>query len=221
MRQAGDERVDRRQAGDERVDRRVSQVCKLAYTARRKLELWVQESETFTIQSKQYETLGFHEGVGMLLHLGQFDINGEGRLTSAEYQDFCDSTQDMMTHLLGHISNLLVISTLILSISVPIMLTSVSRVSLGVALNATEGMTESIHGPGTALYGFLDQPASMLSFHSLECIFLSLSSLFACQGLIDGTELYATFSLYLPDVLSRLQLLVDKSNLHVRCCRFV
>ena len=79
----------------------MERVCKMGYEARRKLERFCDLAE-FSIAAPEFEELGFHEGVGLLLQVGRADIEGQGNLTKEQFHEFCDSGRELLNHFLGH-----------------------------------------------------------------------------------------------------------------------
>ena len=71
---------------------------------------------------KEYTKVGEHEGCGVLLLLAKLDVNGVGRIVEDEMKDFHIEVERMAESHLGFASTAMIVSTLSLSITVPLIL---------------------------------------------------------------------------------------------------
>ena len=164
--------------------------------------------EEVRITSGPHDKLGSHESIGLLLLLAKLEPENP---TDAQINDYLQASETGVCRVLEFISTCLVILTLCLSIEAPLMVYTLmtfdpADVSLGGCSKHTSGYwggTDTCEA--LPFYLRWTNPQVAHGLHWAECVFMSLSLVYAFRGINLGFMLYSSFALYLPEMEDKLQ----------------
>ena len=217
------------------VDRQ-TRVCALARTARTKLAEWVatplpeglvpgmraheleQKPELQKAMKdlfmgawfKAYGKVGEHEGCGIILIIARIDPRGTGEVTESEIQQLWHDVEARAEHVLGYITTIMIVSTLSLAVTVPLMIWPLSTFDGSVDSETYKSVSLGGGWPGgTDLYAAWLDSRALAAVHWFETIFLSISIYNAVKGTLVGMVLYSNIAIYAPDSESKLYSMYD------------
>lgn len=154
---------------------------------------------------KAYGKVGEHEGCGIILIIARVDPQGTGDISRSELEQLNRNVENRAENVLGFITTIMIVSTLSLAVTVPLIIWPLST-SDGVVDNRPQ-FSPSLGGgwPGGAEWyaAWLGSPA-LAVVHWFEIICLSSSIYIAISGTITGMVLYSNMAIYAPDTQSKL-----------------
>ena len=171
----------------------------MAKEAREKLAPWA-DGDDFEkpahIFAKNFELLGTHDGVGVWLRIAHLDVKGTGRVTDNEAQAFYEDMDQFVDGILGFLTNCMVISTLVLSISIP----------LAVFGTSTFAPSSDQSALSDTFAGWAGNLRVLHVLHWIDSALLSSSLACATWTLFKSNNCYSSLALYMPDAESKMRM---------------
>ena len=150
-----------------------------------------------------YHDLGEHEGCGIMLMIAKLDVHGEGIIKPEDLKQLWRDVETHTENVLGFVTTVMVVATLALSVTVPLVLwphdsPDVEAASLGANWPWLRAWYDS----------WMKSPA--LPFvHWAETILLSASIGLSIFGASNGLFIYSNLAIYATDAESKLYCMYD------------
>ena len=158
---------------------------------------------------KAYHKVGEHEGCGILLLIAKLDPRGSGHLEPEVVHRFFKDIESTAENVLGFATTLMVVSTLSLSVVVPLMLWPHNT--------ASDVHNTASLGGGWPYTG--DWISAWLSSNAMPVVGWCESLAFAasvynsCVGTLIGMTVYTNLAIYAPDSESKMYWLFDNVDM--------
>lgn len=180
---------------------RNARLCELAAEAREKLRPWaLQPSGATSTFDPLYEPCGGQEGVGGLLRIAALDPTGSGQLTDAEADKFLAESSQLFEDIIHALNLSALVAALAFTVAVPLAVLNLDGLSTFDTADASLGGARSPtwyqRWHGARLLHASHWTGNILLALSIYCSFNAISTCFM---------LMPTYSIYLPDVESRLR----------------
>ena len=152
---------------------------------------------------RAYHDLGEHEGCGIMLMIAKLDVHGEGIIKPEDLKQLWRDVETHTENVLGFVTTAMVVATLALSVTVPLVLwphdsPDVEAASLGANWPWLRAWYDS----------WMKSPA--LPFvHWAEAILLSGSIGLSMSAAIRGLIIYSNLAIYATDAESKLYCMYD------------
>lgn len=160
---------------------------------------------------KAYQKVGEHEGCGVLLLVAKLDVCGEGQLEPGEVNACFREVEQMVENVLGYVTTMMIVATLSLAITVPLMLWPHSTSDMSGSPSLGGGWPY-----GTDFYrSWLNSPALSVVYW-LEMLAFSVSISAAVRGTMLGFLFYSNLAIYAPDAESKLYCMLDNVSVSSR-----
>lgn len=150
-----------------------------------------------------YHELGEHEGCGIMLMIARLDVRGEGIIEPEELKQLWRDVETHTENVLGFVTTAMVVATLALSVTVPLVLWPHDTPDVEVAsLGASWPWL-------AAWYGSWMKSPALPFVHWVETMVLSASTGVSVFGAISGLVVYSNLAIYATDAESKLYCMYD------------
>ena len=192
------------------TENEVELLSNLARTAKARIRPFA-EAPSFYAGMKLTPDMGDFDGTGLIVRLACVDMDGDGKVSGAEYARFLDESAELVAGTQSSVLNVSVVSALLLTILVPLMLTSVEYAEAdgtvwgdtAAFLTADEGRAQTIRNAFLATEYAVLTVALLCSFLGLTLSLTQYVALVAMPGKVAAVA----YMLEVPKVFTQLQTL--------------